>query len=179
MARIYGYDSPKDLTKQVTDIRSQVYVNEKDRDKFMQLMTEYGKVKDFEAQNYRKDGSIIWIRTNARLVKSGGTKPYYEGFIIDITEHKRTTEELKASEERFRLLVEYSSDIITILNPDLSTRYESPANEHILRYTPEEMIGTYPLELVHPNDLSRLLEIQKEGKDKPGYIALLEYRVQG
>ena len=33
MARIYGYDSPKDLTKQVTDIRSQVYVNEKDRDK--------------------------------------------------------------------------------------------------------------------------------------------------
>jgi PAS domain S-box-containing protein/putative nucleotidyltransferase with HDIG domain len=178
MARIYGYDSPEELIEEITDIRGQIYVKAQDRDRFTQLMTETGKVENFEAQNYRKDGSIIWIRTNARLVKSGRTKLYYEGFIIDITEHKRTAEALKASEERFRLLVEYSSDIITILNPDLSTRYESPANERILGYTPEEMIGTYPLELVHPNDLSRLLEVQKEGKDKPGYIALLEYRVK-
>ena len=102
MARIYGYDSPEELIGQITDIKSQIYVRMQERDEFMRLMKENGKVENWETQNHRKDGSIIWIRTNARLVKSGKKKPYIEGFIVDITERKSAEDRLATSEAKLR-----------------------------------------------------------------------------
>ena len=87
-ARIYGYDSPQEMMAQVLDIKSQIYVHSQDRADFIRLLTENGKVENFEVQNYRKDRSIIWIQTNARLVQSED-EVFFEGFITDITKHKQ------------------------------------------------------------------------------------------
>jgi diguanylate cyclase (GGDEF)-like protein/PAS domain S-box-containing protein len=55
---------------------------------------------------------------------------------------------------RFRSLIQNSSDVITILEPDLTIRYESPSVEHVLGHAMEERVGHSPLELVHPDDAS-------------------------
>ena len=70
-AHIYGYDSPQDMMSQVMDIKSQLYVHSQDREDFIHLLKENGKVENFEVQHYRKDRSIIWIQMNARLVQAG------------------------------------------------------------------------------------------------------------
>ena len=77
-------------------------------------------------------------------------------YFRDINERKRMEEDLKASEERLRtILVQYASDIITILEADGTIRYESPAVEQVLGYRPEELIGSDIVDYVHPEDVRR------------------------
>lgn len=60
------------------------------------------------------------------------------------------------SEEYFRLLTENSLDIISILEPDGTIRYESPSVTRILGYNPEELVGHSAFEFVHPDDLAEV-----------------------
>ncbi len=60
--------------------------------------------------------------------------------------------------EDFSLLVQNSSDIITILEADATIRYISPAVESLLGYKPTELLGHNVFEYVHPEDK---LSIQK------------------
>ena len=58
-----------------------------------------------------------------------------------------------------RSVVENSSENVTIVDPDGTLRYASPAFEHMLGYEPKEAVGTMNvLEHVHPEDLSHVLE---------------------
>ncbi len=89
LAKIYGYDSPADLKTHLTDIAQQLYVLPERRGQFVELLTNQGYVTDFESQAYKRNGQIIWISENARLVKDGAGNPlYFEGTVIDITERK-------------------------------------------------------------------------------------------
>ena len=51
----------------------------------------------------------------------------FTGVIRDVTERKKVERVIKESEERFRSLVQYTSDIIAILEADGTVRYISPA----------------------------------------------------
>ena len=58
-----------------------------------------------------------------------------------------------------RSVVENSSEIVKIVDPDGTLRYASPAFERVLGYAPEESIGTMNvLDYVHPDDLPHVLE---------------------
>ncbi len=54
----------------------------------------------------------------------------------------------------FHTLVQHASDIITILDSEGIVRYESDAIMRVLGYRPEELIGTDPFVLIHPDDVS-------------------------
>lgn len=73
----------------------------------------------------------------------------------DITKAKKAEEALHESEAKFRSLIQNSSDIIGIFEPDGIIRYESPSIERILGYKPEEMIGKNAFEFIHPDDISK------------------------
>ena len=89
MAQIYGYESPDEMVKLVTDISRQIYVDIQTRKQFLDDLLKNGRVDGFEARNYRKDGSIIWTRTNARAVRDENENTlYFEGFLTDITSRK-------------------------------------------------------------------------------------------
>ena len=64
-------------------------------------------------------------------------------------------------EHRYRLLAENSTDVIIRSALDARRRYVSPAAKAVLGYDPEELIGTTPLEGVHPDeieDFARILD---------------------
>ncbi len=62
------------------------------------------------------------------------------------------TAELRQSEARFRVLAEYSSDLVTVLDANGEITYISPSVERIGGYRPEAAIGRRFSELVHPDD---------------------------
>jgi len=96
LARIYGYESPKELIANLSNIGQQLYVKPNRRVEFHCLMQKYKEVSEFESQVYRKDGSIIWISENARTVYDpSGALSYYEGSIEDITKRKQAEERLQ------------------------------------------------------------------------------------
>ncbi|MCX5829858.1 MAG: PAS domain S-box protein [Deltaproteobacteria bacterium] len=95
LAHIFGYESPEELMSSVTNVGRQLYVNPETRQAHMRLIDEAGKVKRFETQGFRKDGSIFWASINTRLVRDNAGNPkHYEGFLVEFTEQKRMKEDL-------------------------------------------------------------------------------------
>lgn len=96
LARIYGYESPKELIASFSNIGQQLYVEPNRRAEFICLMQQHDAVSGFESQVYHQDGSTIWISENARAIRdASGTLLCYEGSVEDITERKRASEELE------------------------------------------------------------------------------------
>lgn len=95
LIRIYGYDSVEELTADITNISNQLYVDPKRRTEFVRLLQTNDRVMDFESQIHRKDGAIVWVSENARVVRDGNNAfLYYEGTAADITQRKAAEQQL-------------------------------------------------------------------------------------
>ena len=77
----------------------------------------------------------------------------------ELTDRTRIDAALRESEERFRSLIEQTSDIIAVVDEGGLVRYGSPSVEPVLGYHPEELLGQSAVELVHPDDRPRVLEV--------------------
>jgi PAS domain S-box-containing protein len=72
-------------------------------------------------------------------------------------ERNRAATALRQSEAYFRALIEYGSDLITILDADGRIRYESPSLQRLFGVRPEAIVGRSIFTYVHPDD-HRLLQ---------------------
>jgi diguanylate cyclase (GGDEF)-like protein/PAS domain S-box-containing protein len=89
LAHIYGFESPQELMASLRDIGRQLYVDPQRREEFMRIVKARGSVTGFESQVYRKNGDVIWISENSRLVLGEDGRPLsYEGTVEDITERR-------------------------------------------------------------------------------------------
>ncbi|HEY8067806.1 MAG TPA: diguanylate cyclase [Burkholderiales bacterium] len=89
LARIYGFESPEMLIAALQDIEHQLYVDPGRREEFLRQMRVHGRITGFESQVYLRDGTIIWISENARVVHGAdGAVRFFEGTVEDITERK-------------------------------------------------------------------------------------------
>ncbi|NER32728.1 MAG: EAL domain-containing protein [Oscillatoria sp. SIO1A7] len=77
---------------------------------------------------------------------------------LDINDRHLAVDALAKSEERFRSLVQNSSDLITILEPNGTIFYQSPSAERILGYNPAELVGQNAFDYIHPEDRERVME---------------------
>ncbi|NJM12772.1 MAG: PAS domain S-box protein [Synechococcaceae cyanobacterium SM1_2_3] len=82
----------------------------------------------------------------------------------------------RASERRFREMIEHAPDGIVLL--DETIRYASPAVERILGYTSEEALALDPDRLTHPEDLPPLLSLLNDLLGQPGCVVTTQYRVR-
>ena len=96
---------------------------------------------------------------------------------LNIDQQKKAIDELAKSEERFRSLVQNSSDIITVLEVDGSIRYVSPSVKLILGYKPEELVGKNVFDYIHPQDKSTAKREFAERLKQPGVVGLTELRL--
>jgi len=77
----------------------------------------------------------------------------------DITERKQTEQKLRGSEERFRSLVETTSDLIWEVDVNSVYTYVSPKIKGMLGYEPEEIIGKTPFDLMPSDEAERVGKI--------------------
>jgi PAS domain S-box-containing protein len=126
-----------------------------------------------------RDGRVVWVCDEATLVSDEEGRPLcWQGVLTDVTDKKQAEEALKESEQRFRSLVQNSSDIITLVGADGTVRYVSPAIERVLGYRPEERVGRSSFELVHPDDVAHARRLFAEDLRSPGATSSIGVRMR-
>jgi diguanylate cyclase (GGDEF)-like protein/PAS domain S-box-containing protein len=95
--------------------------------------------------------NLVGVVEDGRLTRAWGTQR-------DVTDRRLAEEALRTSEERYRLMTENSTDLISRQAPDGTILYASPACRRLLGYEPEEMVGRPPAAFVHEDELERLAQ---------------------
>jgi PAS domain S-box-containing protein len=126
-----------------------------------------------------KSGDAIWVRNTISLIRAADGNPsHFLGLCENINEQYLAEQKLRASEWRFRSLIESTTDIITIVLPDGTVSYVSPSAERALGYRPDERIGTNVLEHVHADDIPAVRREMSDSLTRYGRSVTLELRVR-
>ncbi len=105
-----------------------------------------------EVWQRRKDGSEFLISLSTSLVRDDAGRPVaFVAVAKDITERKQAELALRASEERFRLLVEHLGEGVGLVDEDERFVLANPAAEAILGVQPHTLIGRSLLEFIVPD----------------------------
>jgi diguanylate cyclase (GGDEF)-like protein/PAS domain S-box-containing protein len=136
------------------------------------------------SEEYRllaKDGSVVWVREEAVLLKAERGEPlFWQGVIFDISEQKEAEQQLREAEKRYRALVEnipavaYTQEV-----GDFTTAvYISPRIEDLTGYRPEEFREDHQLwyGVVHPDD-RWAVATEDERTERTGEPFAMEYRM--
>lgn len=153
--------NPTDMSAYPEDVLATIHLD--DREQFAQaLITASGEQHQSHYIEYRAIdvlGQVKWFGNNFRCSNHKNGDLIVDGVDIDITARKRAEIGLQTSEARFRSLVEISSDWVWEVNEYGFFTYASPKVFDILGYTPQEILGKTPLDLLPTEEGKRLLEV--------------------
>ena len=101
-----------------------------------------------------RDGHIIDLEIRSVVISDdNGELQGFGGIALDITERNRMVESLRQSEEKFRLIVENSHDLIYTLNADGVFMFVSPVWTTLLGHPVATVTGQSFQKFVHPDDI--------------------------
>jgi len=93
MSRMLGYSSPEEMISEITDMRTQLYVDPERRPGILAAIERTEGWIQEEVELRRKDGGVVQVEMKGRRVlRAGGELAYLEGFIVDVTEKKEWEE---------------------------------------------------------------------------------------
>lgn len=120
-----------------------------------------------------RDGKVRWLHEYVRnICNAAGQPEYLQGMVYDITKDREAKENLRKSDERYRLLAENVQDVIWVVDRDFRYTYISPSILRFRGYTVEEAMAL-PLESIFtPESYKKLLDLKnrKLSLDKQGGI---------
>jgi PAS domain S-box-containing protein len=104
-----------------------------------------------------KDGRWRWIENVANTFVRGSADSGLMANCRDITERVEAERALRERDMHFRRLIENASDHVMIVDETAAITYVAPSVERMLGWTPAEMMGTRPADLVHPDDVPQVM----------------------
>ena len=146
-----------------------------ERQKVVQHLLETGAIINCEMSHRLKDGTINHsIRSLKRLTLDG--RDCIVTMLTDITEHQRTVEVLRTSEQRFRALIEHSFDAVALVGHDGKFLYGSPSATRITGRSADEWMGQNAFEQIHPDDWQHVTDLFAKLLSKPEQAQQTQFR---
>ncbi|HNV45986.1 MAG TPA: PAS domain S-box protein [Spirochaetota bacterium] len=171
---VMGYSRAEIMCMNALDI---LRLDERERASRGIIKTMLGKrYSAIEYTFHRKDGSWLPVHVYARQVVEGGEVIGIRGIAIDATELKEAERAILESEERFRTMIEHSTEMISILDWHGVIRYQSQSTRRILGYSPEELVGRRFVDLVHDDDAHQVVVTLTGSLKRMNEEIVAEYR---
>ena len=120
---------------------------------------ETGEPFRMEYRILRPDGTVVWLRDEARLFRDEEGRPrFWQGFQLDITERKRAEAGLRASEERYRLVAMATNEAIWDSDLVADRQTWNGAVEAMFGYPAGQVTdGAWWEDHIHPDDRERVV----------------------
>lgn len=126
-----------------------------------------------------KDGEWRWCEASPILRRGADGRPFEIAAVLrDVTDRKAADDAIVASEMRYRLLADTSTDVIARLSLDDTIEFVSPSVSQ-LGYEPEELIGAKMGALLNPEDrdlIERRRAALVAGRSQPSEAIRLRHR---
>jgi PAS domain S-box-containing protein len=120
LMRMLGYDSFDELANR--DLASEGYEPTYERRQFQEAIEREGKVHGLEAAWKRRDGSTVYVRESARLVRdASGQAAYYEGTVEDVTEREQAEEAIRRLNAELEQRVHERTAELEVANRELES----------------------------------------------------------
>ncbi len=122
MARIFGYETPERLLREVGNAGRQLYGGSRDYQDFIRRAGQGTQTYSAEIEAMRRDGVKIWVSENIRAVRDeNGNVLYFEGSIEDITARKKAELALREAKIQSDLASRAKSEFLANMSHELRT----------------------------------------------------------
>lgn len=121
-------------------------------------------------------GEVRYIQGDGTVDTDGnGNVIRMSGTALDVTRIMTAELELRASEERYRLLAENATDMVVRSSTDGVFIYVSPSSESVVGYGSDELVSKPVYDFVHPDDLDAVRRMYREVLDATA-VQTIAYR---
>lgn len=129
------------------------------------------------------NGTVQWVRQKAEIAYAPDATPVSAlGIVQDITAHKLTQRALKASEERYRTLIEWTPEAI-LVHRNTHIMYANPSALKLFGASNvQSLLRKNTTDLIHPDDLPSQMarmECIKRGEPLPGSAEVRFLKLDG
>ena len=173
---MFGYSRESIIGKNSADLT--IWGKPEQREAILHDLANKRAISNVEIEVRHVSGRIVYALLSAAHVELDNV-PCILSMIHDITERRDAEQALRASEAKFRLLAENSTDMISRHTPDGVYRYVSPACRTLLGYEPEELLDHSAFDFFHPDDIDAILELRQMSLTIAGPdIGTVVYRIR-
>jgi PAS domain S-box-containing protein len=142
----------------------------------MRLVAGTVRAFQMEKRYLHKDGHEVWCLLSCSLTRDAAGLPLHLiAQVQDISERKAAEEALRASESRYRGLVESQQELIVRLNAAGEFTFVNDAYAALFAQSPRELLGRVFFDLVHPDDRG-VLSAAIAALAQPPHRVLIEIR---
>ena len=132
---------------------------------------DIGEVVDFALRFVGRDGRIVHTQHRSRKDRREDGSVVLCGVARDVTAQRQ-------SEDNYRILAENASDIVLLVRGDGTLDWVSPSVERTLGWKPDELLGTQPWDLIHPDDQGPAMLALAESTGGAVALPAIEVRVR-
>jgi PAS domain S-box-containing protein len=145
-----------------TSLNLNLWLNPEQRSEFTRRVKDHNRIEAFDVEVYTKSSKILTMLFSGDIILLNN-EPHLITTAIDITDRIKAEQDLKESEEKFRIIAEQSLLGISIMQ-DGKIKYANQAVSDINEYPLEEMMAWESIDfvkIIHPDDLEFATEQAK------------------
>ncbi len=160
---LLGYSREELLTMRITDL-----IHPDHREAAVRRVADRLQGKELEVQRdiplLHRDGRLVWIELHAGMVTLDG-KSYVLGTANNVTERKKSEDELRRSEERFKAFTNNIRAAVYLYGEKGRISFANPYMSELTGYDNRELLGMRIFDLVHPDFRKSARRIKQETFD--------------
>jgi PAS domain S-box-containing protein len=141
MARMFGFETPAELSDAIGQENQRLYVRTADRDWHIAELKRSGRVSNHVCEMLRRDGTRFWVSDSTTLARDDSGKAAILGTMVDVTDLVQSQRAFREAEARYRSIIDNALEGVYISSLEGRMMVANRALAELNGYgSPEELI---------------------------------------